>query len=96
MPSTRNVKEKQKKINIIDSTFHSLGITHFSTVKLLDAVHLTDYLSEQVVLYGTRNTGSYLEYPIINQYFSLSIAGCSHISPCFPLLSALEFFSNSL
>ena len=96
MPSTRNVKEKQKKINIIDSTFHSLGITHFSTVKLLDAVHLTDYLSEQVVLYGTRNTGSFLEYSIINQYFSLSTAGCSHISPCFPLLSALEFFSNSL
>jgi len=47
---------KHKQFNISHGTFHSLKNTHFPIVKLLSAVHMSDYLSEQAVLCGTRNT----------------------------------------
>jgi len=47
---------KHKQFNISHRTFHSLQNTHFPIVKLLSAVHMSDYLSEQAVLCGTRNT----------------------------------------
>jgi len=56
LPSTRTVRRNAEKFNISDSTFHSLENTHFSIVKLLEAVHMPDYLSERVVVYCTRNT----------------------------------------
>jgi hypothetical protein len=47
---------KHKQFNILHSTFHSLQNTHFPIVKLPSAVYMSDYLSEQAVLCGTRNT----------------------------------------
>ena len=49
-------KKSTNNLTYHHSKFHRLQNTNFLIVKLLNAVHMSDYLSEQAVLCGTRKT----------------------------------------